>query len=125
MTPKQEQFARLYIETGNATEAYRRAYSTENMKPETITNEAYKLLQSPDISAMINGLKAEHRARHCEWKHEFSEFSESLKKGKMLTDVNIADRLYQRAMGYEAALFEMTAPIRQCFQTALNTGGTV
>lgn len=44
MTPKQEQFARLYIETGNSTEAYRRAYSTENMKPEIITNEAYKLL---------------------------------------------------------------------------------
>ncbi|KLT73209.1 terminase [Neisseria arctica] len=65
MTPKQEQFARLYIETGNTTEAYRRAYSTENMKPETITNEAYKLLQSPDISAMIDDLKAEHKARHC------------------------------------------------------------
>ena len=65
MTPKQEQFARLYVETGNASEAYRQAYSTENMKPETITNEAYKLLQDPDITAMINGLKAEHKARHC------------------------------------------------------------
>lgn len=37
-----------------------------------------------------------------EWKHEFPEFSESIKKGKMLADANIADRLYQRAMGYEA-----------------------
>ena len=59
MTPKQEQFARLYVETGNASEAYRQAYNTDNMKPETVTNEAYKLLQAPDISAMVDNLKAE------------------------------------------------------------------
>ena len=64
MTPKQEQFARLYVETGNASEAYRQAYSTDNMKPETVTNEAYKLLQAPDISAMVDDLKAEARQRH-------------------------------------------------------------
>lgn len=74
---------------------------------------------------MIDDLKTEYKARHCEWKYEFSEFLESIKKGKMLADANIADRLYQRAMAYEAALFEMAAPIRQFFQTALNTGGTV
>ena len=64
MTPKQEHFARLYVETGNASEAYRQAYNAENMKPETVTNEAYKLLQSPDISAMVDDLKAEARQRH-------------------------------------------------------------
>ena len=64
MTPKQEHFARLYVETGNASEAYRQAYNAENMKPETVTNEAYKLLQSPDISAMVDDLKAETRQRH-------------------------------------------------------------
>ena len=64
MTPKQEQFARLYVETGNASEAYRQAYNTDNMKPETVTNEAYKLLQDPDISAMVDNLKAEARQRH-------------------------------------------------------------
>ena len=36
------------------------------------------------------------------WKNEFPEFLESVKKGKMLADANVADRLYQRAMGYEA-----------------------
>lgn len=64
MTPKQEQFARLYVETGNASEAYRQAYNADNMKPETVTNEAYKLLQAPDISAMVDGLKEEARQRH-------------------------------------------------------------
>ena len=32
MTPKQEQFTRLYVETGNASEAYRQAYNTDNME---------------------------------------------------------------------------------------------
>ena len=64
MTPKQEQFARLYVETGNASEAYRQAYNADNMKPETVTNEAHKLLQDPDISAMVDDLKAEARQRH-------------------------------------------------------------
>lgn len=64
MTPKQEQFARLYVETGNASEAYRQIYNTDNMKPETVTNEAYKLLQNPDITAMVDGLKEEARQRH-------------------------------------------------------------
>ena len=29
MTPKQELFAQAYIETGNASEAYKRAYDTQ------------------------------------------------------------------------------------------------
>lgn len=35
------------------------------------------------------------------WKIDYPEFSESLKRGKALADANVADRLYQRAMGFE------------------------
>lgn len=35
------------------------------------------------------------------WKKKHPEFLESLKKGKLLADANVADRLYQRAMGFE------------------------
>jgi hypothetical protein len=35
------------------------------------------------------------------WKIEHQDFSESLKKGKILADANVAERLYQRAMGFE------------------------
>lgn len=35
------------------------------------------------------------------WKQEHPEFSESLKAGKATADAEVADRLYQRAMGYE------------------------
>lgn len=36
-----------------------------------------------------------------EWRSVHTEFSESIKKGKEQADANVADRLYQRAMGYE------------------------
>lgn len=35
------------------------------------------------------------------WKLEHKVFSESIKRGKVLADANVADRLYQRAMGFE------------------------
>lgn len=35
-----------------------------------------------------------------EWKSVHCEFSEAIKRGKTLADANVADRLYQRAMGY-------------------------
>jgi hypothetical protein len=35
------------------------------------------------------------------WKTAHKEFFESIKKGKMQADSDVADRLYQRAMGYE------------------------
>jgi hypothetical protein len=34
-------------------------------------------------------------------KKAFPEFSESIKRGKQIADANVADRLYQRAMGFE------------------------
>lgn len=34
------------------------------------------------------------------WKQKHGEFSEALKAGKMHADANVADRLFQRAMGY-------------------------
>lgn len=36
-----------------------------------------------------------------EWKKVHPKFSEALKNGKIIADVNVADRLYQRAMGYQ------------------------
>jgi DNA-binding XRE family transcriptional regulator len=36
-----------------------------------------------------------------QWKKDYPKFSESIKEGKSVADANIADRLYQRAMGFE------------------------
>lgn len=35
------------------------------------------------------------------WKKDHEEFSLALKKGKTLADASVADRLYQRALGFE------------------------
>lgn len=37
------------------------------------------------------------------WKNEYESFLESIKKGKTYADSNVAERLYQRAMGYSHA----------------------
>ena len=36
-----------------------------------------------------------------EWKLKYPKFSESIKKGKSMPDANVADKLYNRALGYE------------------------
>ncbi len=64
MTPKQEAFAQAYIETGNASEAYRRAYNAKKMKPESINVNACKLLADAKVSQRVAELKAEHARRH-------------------------------------------------------------
>ena len=58
LTQKQEAFALAYFETGNASEAYRRSYNAENMKPETVTNKAHGLLKRGDVRARLDELNA-------------------------------------------------------------------
>lgn len=53
-----------YVETGNASEAYRRSYNAEKMKPETVNRTAKELLDNPKIAARLAELKAAHVERH-------------------------------------------------------------
>jgi phage terminase small subunit len=53
MTIKQEKFCIEYIKSGNATEAYKKAFNAENMKPTTINKKAYELLKKPEIKEFI------------------------------------------------------------------------
>ena len=53
MTVKQEKFCIEYIKSGNATEAYKKAFNAENMKPTTINKKAYELLKKPEIKEFI------------------------------------------------------------------------
>lgn len=64
LTPKQEAFAQAYVETGNASEAYRRAYDAENMAPQTIKVKACELLAKGNVAVTVAALMAEHRDRH-------------------------------------------------------------
>jgi len=64
LTPKQENFCLFYVETGNASQAYRQAYSVEQMKPESVHRKAKELLDNGKITARIEQLQADNVARH-------------------------------------------------------------
>lgn len=64
LTIKQEKFCMVYIETGNASKAYRQAYNAENMKEASINVNASKLLADAKITLRIDELKELHAKRH-------------------------------------------------------------
>lgn len=58
LTPKQEAFALAYIETGNAAEAYRRAYDVKaQTQHATIYVAASRLLDDPKIALRVDELR--------------------------------------------------------------------
>ena len=71
LTIKQEAFARAYVETGNVSEAYRRAYNAENMKQESIAVRACELLAHSKVSVMVSEMRKE-LAERTMWEREDS-----------------------------------------------------
>jgi len=63
LTAKQEAFCLAYIETGNQSEAYRRAYNAENMKPAVINVKASELMADGKVSVRVRELQAEAAER--------------------------------------------------------------
>lgn len=64
LTPKQENFCLAYLETGNASEAYRRAYDAEKMAPESVNRKAKEVMDNVKISARLEELREPIIARH-------------------------------------------------------------
>lgn len=58
LTPKQEKFARKYLECGNASEAYRYAYDCSRMKDVSVNRNAFAMLHNVKIASRIDYLKA-------------------------------------------------------------------
>ena len=63
LTPKQETFCLAYVETGNASEAYRRAYDARRMKPATINRKAADVLANGKIAARLSELRKRAEAK--------------------------------------------------------------
>lgn len=64
VTEQQEKFCRAFVETGNASESYRRAYNTEKMSPTTVNRKASELLDNGSITARLEQLRQVHAKRH-------------------------------------------------------------
>ena len=64
LTPKREKFVQAYVETGNASEAYRRAFKADKMSDAAIAVEASRLLDDPKVALKVDELKRHHAERH-------------------------------------------------------------
>lgn len=64
LTPKQENFCQKYLELGNASQAYRHSYDSDNMADDTINRKAKELLDNGKIRARLAELQQEHANRH-------------------------------------------------------------
>ena len=65
LTQKQEKFAQLYVELGNASEAYRQAYpGSEKWKDNTIWPRSSNLLNSSKVHARVEQIQAEAKERN-------------------------------------------------------------
>lgn len=53
------------------------------------------------------------------WKKAHSEFSESIKKGKVLADAQVADKLFNRAIGYDAPDVDIRVVNQEIVQTPI------
>lgn len=91
LTLKQNNFCNYYLETGNATDSYRRAYSCENMKPETVNRNAKELLDSNKIAARINQLQQSIQKRADITKDEAVKELASMVRSKVVDAVSIKE----------------------------------
>ncbi len=57
LTAKQEAFCQKYVETGNASEAYRQTYDAGGMKPTSVNRKAKELLDNGKIAARLAELR--------------------------------------------------------------------
>lgn len=64
LTPKQDAFARAYVETGSQAEAYRRAYKSDKLSGNAIRVEACRLMDNPKVSLMVEKLQQRALKRH-------------------------------------------------------------
>lgn len=62
LTIKQERFCEIYLQIGNASEAYRQAYNA-NGKTETINRAAKTLLDHPKVAARLQQFRNEANER--------------------------------------------------------------
>ena len=85
MTPKQELFAQAYLETSNASEAYKRAYNTQ-ANANTVNRKASQLLKHPEVIKLLADLQAIQRQRH---KLTIDDLLQELEQSRLLALENI------------------------------------
>ncbi len=89
LTPKQEAFANAYLETGNASAAYRHAYDADAMKETAIHVNASKLLKNTKVALRLAELQKRAQKRH---DVTIDTITEMLKEDRQLARENTQTR---------------------------------
>ena len=122
LTAKQEAFCRHYVDTGIASEAYRMAYNTERMKPESIWSNASQLLSDTKVTQRIEEIR-----------REYAEASkvERKKVEQVLMDIVSADPSELYVYDERTGKYRLKSPcqmprrIRNALKTIKNNKGNV
>ena len=141
LTPKQSKFAEEYVNTGNASEAYRRAYDVSpDTKLETINVNASKLLSDTNVSLRVQELKTkEAEAFQITRKEVADGYFKMIKSWEYLMDLAAKENLtkeqkakfyllkemvkgsdYRGAYDSIAKMFGLNAPDKQEIESTVN-----
>lgn len=64
VTEQQEAFCRAFVETGNASEAYRQSYKANRKSANSVAVDASRMLDKPNVNLRIAQLREGHTKRH-------------------------------------------------------------
>ena len=141
LTPKQNKFAEEYVNTGNASEAYRRAYDVaETTSNEVIAVKASELLKKGNISVRVKDLqKQEAEAFQITRKEVAEGYFKMIKSWEYLMDLAAKENLtkeqkakfyllkemvkgsdYRGAYDSIAKMFGLNAPDKQEIESTVN-----
>lgn len=141
LTPKQSKFAEEYVNTGNASEAYRRAYDVgQDTKLETIATKASHLLAQYNISTRVKELKIKVAEEFQITRKEVAEgYFKMIKSWEYLMDLAAKESLtkdqkakfyllkemvkgsdYRGAYDSIAKMFGLNAPDKQEIESTVN-----
>jgi phage terminase small subunit len=127
LTPKQEAFARAYLEIGNASAAYRRCYEVrETTKAETVWQSACRLLADPKVTARVTQLQAALRGRHDVTVDSLcAEFDESRKLAMATAQPAAANGATAGKARLLGLLSKSTAPVKTLTQATAKSDAEV
>ena len=141
LTPKQRKFAEEYVNTGNASEAYRRAYNVaKTTSNEVIAVEGSRLLTDPNISLRVQELKTKEAEAFQITRKEVAEgYFKMIKSWEYLMDLAAKENLtkeqkakfyllkemvkgsdYRGAYDSIAKMFGLNAPDKQEIESTVN-----
>lgn len=86
LTVKQENFCNFYIETGNASEAYRRAYDCADKSGSWLWVNACKLLKSANVALRVKELQQQQQKKCDITKEEILQLCADVIRGNEVTD---------------------------------------